>query len=101
MGDDWLLQRAIALGYETPKTQQDAQELIRLASRDVREIAGVYGYTRLRRVMTTKGKTFWCIVFATNDPYEGLPTNAPPEARYLALKELLEKNGPPRWYRGS
>ncbi|KAG1894057.1 uncharacterized protein F5891DRAFT_1176190 [Suillus fuscotomentosus] len=99
-GDDWLLQHAItSMGYDHPQTTQDARELIHLALRDVREVAGVHGYTRLRRVTTTKGRSFWCIAFAANDPYEGLPTHMPPEARYLALKALLQKDGPPHWYR--
>ncbi|KAG2063483.1 hypothetical protein BDR04DRAFT_1123227 [Suillus decipiens] len=102
VGDDWLLQHATtSMGYKCPETTQDTRDLIHLALRDVREIAGVHFYTRLRRVTTTKGRSFWCIAFATNDPFEGLPTHAPPEARYLALKELLQKEGPPHWYRGS
>jgi hypothetical protein len=53
-------------------------------------------------VKTPKGKYFWCIAFACDDPCaagERLPTHAPPEARYKALKEALGKDGPPHWYR--
>ncbi|KAG1725206.1 hypothetical protein EDB19DRAFT_1948190 [Suillus lakei] len=63
---------------------------------------GVLTCTRFRRVKTPKGKYFWCIAFACDDPCaagERLPTHAPPEARYKALKEALGKDGPPHWYR--
>ncbi|OAX34499.1 hypothetical protein K503DRAFT_859165 [Rhizopogon vinicolor AM-OR11-026] len=55
---------------------------------------GVYFYTKLRRVKTPKGKYFWCIAFASDDAYQGLPTSRPLEEKYKALKELLQKRSP-------
>ncbi|KAG1815007.1 uncharacterized protein BJ212DRAFT_249968 [Suillus subaureus] len=81
VADEWLYQRA--------------------ASRDVRTETGVYTYTKFRQVKTLKGKIFWCIAFAASDPWDGLPTSAPPEERYKPLKEALQKKGPPRWFRAS
>lgn len=104
LGEDWLLQRAITkLGYEQPKTYKDALDLMMEASRDVRLQTGVYSYTTLRRVKTLEGKKFWCIAFACNDPCQskGLPTSGPPEEKYKALKELLQKQVEPRWFRAA
>jgi len=104
LGDDWLLQRATTkLGYEEPKTYQDALDLMMEASRDARLETGVYTYTSLRRVKTLEGKKFWCIAFACNDPCQskGLPTARPPEEKYKALKELLQKQVEPRWFRAA
>jgi hypothetical protein len=99
--NEWMYQRGVELGYPRPTSYDDALDTIILASGDVRGATGVYPYTKLRRVKTLKGKIFWCIAFASTDPYEGLPTSAPPEERYKALKEALQKNGPPRWFRGT
>ncbi|KAG2129095.1 hypothetical protein DEU56DRAFT_758196 [Suillus clintonianus] len=93
---DWLFQRAVELGH-SPTTP--TSDIVSLASRDLMVQTGVYFYTRLRQVKTAKGTTFWCIAFASNDPGEQLPTNAPSEEKYKALKEVLQKKGPPRWYR--
>jgi hypothetical protein len=63
---------------------------------------GILSYARFRRVKTPKGQYFWCIAFACDDPLaaeERLPIYAPPEAKYKALKEALERDGPPHWYR--
>jgi hypothetical protein len=101
VGDDWLFQRGAELGYKPPETRGDEITIMLSASRDARLQAGVYGYTKLRRVVTLQGKHFWCIVFASNDPYEHMPTSRPPEEKYKALKELLGKQGPPLWFRAS
>jgi len=55
----------------------------------------------LHAISPCQGKFFWCIAFASDDPHEGIATSAPPEVKYKALQELLQKNGPPRWYWGS
>ncbi|KAG1732977.1 hypothetical protein EDB19DRAFT_1242276 [Suillus lakei] len=102
VSDSWLHQRALDVGYPPAKTAEDSREIIRLASRDVMAATGVLTYTRFRLVKTPKGKYFWCIAFACDDPCaagERLATHAPPEARYKALKEALGKDGPPHWYR--
>ncbi|KAG2110418.1 hypothetical protein DEU56DRAFT_905591, partial [Suillus clintonianus] len=90
--NDWMFQRAAELGH-SPTTGTD---IVCLASRDVRVQTGVYFYTKVRQVKTAKGTTFWCIAFASNDPREQLPTSAPSEEKYKALKEVLQKEGPPR-----
>jgi hypothetical protein len=41
-----------------------------------------------------QGKRYWCIAFAATDPWERFPTTAPPEEKYKALKEALQKDGP-------
>ncbi|KAG2129091.1 hypothetical protein DEU56DRAFT_758192 [Suillus clintonianus] len=97
--DDWLFQRGVDLGQPLPVTTGDAMDIICLASTDVRTETGVYCYTKFRQVKTAKGTAFWCIAFASNDPCEHLPTSAPSEEKYKALKEVLQKKGPPRWYR--
>jgi len=89
------------MGHPRPTTYDDSIDTILLASRDVRTATGVYTYTKFREVKTLKGKTFWCIAFAASEPWQGLPTSAPPEERYKPLKEALKKKGPPRWFRGS
>ncbi|KAJ8588099.1 hypothetical protein M405DRAFT_820311 [Rhizopogon salebrosus TDB-379] len=99
--EDWLLQRGVELGLEAPKTQRDALDIMLEASRNVRWQTGVYCDTKLRRVKTLQGKFSWCIAFASNDPYQGLPTSRPPEEKYIALKELLRKEVPPLWFRAS
>jgi hypothetical protein len=73
------------------------------ASRDVRLQTGVLAYTRLRRVKTLEGKSFWCIALASNDPHDsnGLPLSRPPEEKYKALKELLQKKVEPLWFRAT
>ncbi|OAX33693.1 hypothetical protein K503DRAFT_775323 [Rhizopogon vinicolor AM-OR11-026] len=101
VGEKWLLQRGLELGHEAPKTQRDALDIMLDASRDLRLQTGVYFYTKLRRVKTPKGKYFWCIAFASDDPCQGLPTSRPPEEKYKALKELLQKEVPPLWFRES
>jgi hypothetical protein len=101
LGEDWLLQRGLELGLEPPKTRGDQVQTILLASREARMDSGVYTYTKFQQVKTPQGKVYWCIAFASNDPYEGLPTTRPPEEKYKALQELLQRNGPPRWFRGS
>ncbi|KAG2037013.1 hypothetical protein BDR03DRAFT_958284 [Suillus americanus] len=65
-------------------------------------VTGVLSYARVRRIETPKGKYFWCIALACDDPFaagERLSTHAPSEASYKALKEALGKDGPPHWYR--
>ncbi|KAG2129096.1 hypothetical protein DEU56DRAFT_902921 [Suillus clintonianus] len=96
MRKDWLLQRAADWG-EPPTTA--TIDFIAMASRHVRVQTGVYCYTKFRRVKTVKGTVFWCIAFASNDPGEQLPTSAPSEEKYKALKEVLQREGPPLWYR--
>jgi len=102
LGEDWLLQRALEMGVEPPKTRGEHLQAILLAPRDARLMTRVYPYMRLRHVKTNKRtKPFWCIAFASDDPHDGLPTSAPPEEKYKALQDLLQKKGPPGWYRGS
>src|ERR1700709_2187169 len=101
VGDDWLFQRGAELGYKPPETRGDEITIMLSASRDLRLRAGVYWYTKLRRVVTLQGKHFWCIVFASNDPCEHLPKSRPSEEKYKVLKELQEKQGPPLWFRAS
>ncbi|KAG2074384.1 hypothetical protein BDR04DRAFT_1093050 [Suillus decipiens] len=101
LGEEWLFQRGIELGYPRPTTPNDVMQIFALASRDVRTETGVYTYTKLRRVKTLQGKRYWCIAFAATDPWERLPTTPPPEEKYIALKEALKKDGPPRWFRGT
>ena len=96
-----LVQRARDIGLEIPETGGDYLQIISLAARDARQATGVFPCTRFRHVKTSKGKFFWCIAFASDDPHEGIATSAPPEAKYKALQELLQKKGPPRWYWGS
>ena len=80
LGEDWLLQRALEMGVEPPKTRGEHLQAILLASRDARLVTRIYPYTRLRHIKTNKGKKpFWCIAFASDDPHEGLPTSAPSE----------------------
>ncbi|OAX31898.1 hypothetical protein K503DRAFT_777195 [Rhizopogon vinicolor AM-OR11-026] len=101
VGEDWLLQRGmVELGIKPPETREDEIGTILSASSNARLVAGVYTYTSLRRVKTSKGKIFWCIAFASDDAYDskGLPTSRPPEAKYKRLQELLQKAGPPRWF---
>ncbi|KAG1862940.1 uncharacterized protein F5891DRAFT_1184341 [Suillus fuscotomentosus] len=101
VAEEWLLQRGIEMGHPPPKTYSDLTDIIVMAAGDVRLETGVYRYTKLRDVQNHKGKTFWCIAFASSDPREGLPTSAPPESKSNALKEALQKTGPPRWFRGA
>jgi hypothetical protein len=75
-GNEWFYQRGVELGYPRPTTYDDSINTIILASGDVRIATGVYTYTKLRQVKTLKGKIFWCIAFASTDPFEGLPTSA-------------------------
>ncbi|KAG2361281.1 hypothetical protein BDR07DRAFT_1409976 [Suillus spraguei] len=100
--DSWLRQRALDMGYPPPKTLQDSNGIVELASMQVMARAGIFSYARVRRVKTPKGKYFWCIALACDDPFtvgERLSTRAPPEVEYKALKEALGKDFPPRWYR--
>ncbi|KAG1720469.1 hypothetical protein EDB19DRAFT_1835957 [Suillus lakei] len=99
--NEWLFQRGVELGYPRPVTVEDEMDIILLAARNLRGHTGVYRYTKLRRVKTPKGIKFWCIAFASNDPHERLPATAPSEEKYLALKEALQKKGPPQWYQTS
>ena len=101
LGEDWLLQRGLELGLKPPKTRGDELQIILVVSRAARQDTGVFTCTKFRQVKTGQGKVFWSIAFASDDPYEGLPTSAPPEEKYKALQELLQKKGPPRWFRGS
>jgi hypothetical protein len=101
LGEDWLIQRALEIGIEPSEVEDDYYQTIALASRNARHVTGVYAYTRFRRIKTSKGKLFWCIAFASDDPREGIATSTPPEEKYKALQELLQRKGPPRWYRGS
>ncbi|KAG2037018.1 hypothetical protein BDR03DRAFT_958292 [Suillus americanus] len=101
VSDSWLQQRALDVGHPPAKTFEDTNNMILLGSRDVMARTGVLPYTRFRRVKTPKGKYFWCIAFACNDPWEQLSTHVPPEEKYKALKEALGREGPPRWYRAS
>ncbi|KAG2051747.1 hypothetical protein BDR06DRAFT_1022420 [Suillus hirtellus] len=97
--DSWLKQRALDVGHPPAKTPEDTSNMILLGSRDVMARTGVLAYTSFRRVKNPKGKYFWCIAFACNDPWEQLPTHVPPEEKYKALKEALGREDPPRWYR--
>jgi hypothetical protein len=99
VSDSWLKQRALDVGHPPAKTPEDTSNMILLGSRDVMARTGVLPYTSFRRVKTPKGKYFWCIAFACNDPWEQLATDVPPEEKYKALKEALGREGPPRWYR--
>ncbi|KAG2129092.1 hypothetical protein DEU56DRAFT_758193 [Suillus clintonianus] len=99
--DDCLFQRGVDMGHPRPVIVEDRMDIICLASSDLRIKTGVYPYTSFRRVKTAKGNPFWCIAFASNHPHEGLPTSAPAEEEYKALKEVLQKKGPPGWYQAS
>ncbi|KAG2342198.1 hypothetical protein BDR05DRAFT_964513 [Suillus weaverae] len=101
--DEWLFQRGVDLGHPRPVTVEDQMDMLLLASEDLMIKTNVYRYTKFRRVKTSKGTKFWCIPFATNDPIseKSLPTIPPPEERYRALKEVLQKKGPPLWYQAS
>jgi hypothetical protein len=89
VSDSWLQQRALDVGHPPAKTPEDTSNMILLGSRDVMARTGVLPYTSFRRVKTPKGKYFWCIAFACNDPWEQLPTHAPSEEKYKTLKEAL------------
>ncbi|KAG2123919.1 hypothetical protein BD769DRAFT_1669741 [Suillus cothurnatus] len=103
MNDSWLHQKALDIGYPPAKTPEDLDDNISLASINVMAATGVISYARVRRVKTPKGKYFWCIALACDDPFavgeRSLSTHPPPEAKYKALKEALGKDGPPHWYR--
>ncbi|KAG1751245.1 hypothetical protein EDB19DRAFT_1824958 [Suillus lakei] len=99
--NEWLFQRGVELGEPRPVTVEDEMDMVLLASRDVMVETGVYRCAKLRHVKTPKGIKFWCIAFSSNDPHERLPTTAPSEEKYLALKEALQKKGPPQWYQAS
>ncbi|KAG1751246.1 hypothetical protein EDB19DRAFT_2036069 [Suillus lakei] len=99
--NEWLFQRGVEIGHPYPETVEDQMEMILLASRDIMGDTGVYRYTKLRHVKTPKGFKFWCIAFSSNDPHERLPATPPSEEKYLALKEALQKKGPPQWYKAS
>ncbi|KAG2110416.1 hypothetical protein DEU56DRAFT_920183 [Suillus clintonianus] len=99
--DEWLFQRGAELGCPRPVNALDTMNIILAASSDLRIDTKVYAYTKFRHVKTLKGIPFWCIAFASNDPSEGLPTSAPAEEEYKALKEALHKKGPPGWYKSS
>jgi hypothetical protein len=96
--NELLLQRAVGLGHPRPMAVKDQTELILLAARDLMGDTGVLRCAKLRRVKTPKGIKFWCIAFSSNDPHERLPATAPSEEKYKALKETLQKKGPPQWY---
>ncbi|KAG2351379.1 hypothetical protein BDR07DRAFT_1409982 [Suillus spraguei] len=102
--DSWLRQRALDTGYPPAKTPEDMDDILSIASIDVMASTGILSYARVRRVKTPKGKYFWCIALACDDPItvgERMSTHAPPEAKYKALKEAMGKDFPPRWYRAS
>jgi hypothetical protein len=99
VSDSWLKQRALDVGHPPAKAPEDTSNMILLGSRDLMARTGVLPYTSFRRVKTPKGKYFWCIAFACDDPWEQLATHVPPEEKYKALKEALGREGPPRWYR--
>jgi hypothetical protein len=101
--DEWLYQRGVDLGHPRPVTIEDQMDMLLMASEDVMIATNVYRYTKFRRVKTSKGTKFWCIAFASNDPFSerSLPTSAPSEERYKPLKEVLQKKHPPRWYQAS
>jgi hypothetical protein len=102
VGDEWLIQRVVDLGHPRPVTGDDRIDMILMGAEHVRMSTNVYRYTKFRRVKTSKGTKFWCIAFASDDTlFERLPTSAPPEERYKALKEALQKTGPPRWYQAA
>ncbi|KAG1751248.1 hypothetical protein EDB19DRAFT_1282978 [Suillus lakei] len=96
--NELLLQRAVELGHPRPVAVQDQTDIILLAARNLMGHTGVLRCTKLRRVKTPKGIKFWCIAFSSNDPCERLPATAPSEEKYKALKEALQKKGPPQWY---
>ncbi|KAG2129540.1 hypothetical protein BD769DRAFT_1667189 [Suillus cothurnatus] len=98
VANEWLYQRGVEMGHPRPTTYDDSLDTIILASGDLRAKTGVYTYTKLRRVKTLQGKRYWCIAFAASDPWQGLPTSAPPEERYKPLKEALQRKGPPLWF---
>ncbi|KAG2743610.1 hypothetical protein P692DRAFT_201794758 [Suillus brevipes Sb2] len=97
--NELLLQRAVDLGHPRPTAAKDQTGLILLAARNLMGRTGVLRCAKLRRVKTPKGIIFWCIAFSSNDPHERLPATAPPEEQYKALKEALQKKGPPQWYK--
>jgi hypothetical protein len=98
--NEFLLQRAVEeLGQEPPENAEDEIELILMAARDLMGETGVLCSAKFRRVKTPKGITWWCIAFSSKDPHERLPATALPEEQYKALKEALQKKGPPQWYR--
>ncbi|KAG2342197.1 hypothetical protein BDR05DRAFT_964511 [Suillus weaverae] len=99
--DEWLFQRGVDLGHPCPVTVGDRMDIICLASRSLMTGTGVYCYTKFLHVKTANGTKFWCIAFAANNPYERLPTSALSEEKYQALKEVLQKKGPPFWYQAS
>ncbi|OAX36690.1 hypothetical protein K503DRAFT_282532 [Rhizopogon vinicolor AM-OR11-026] len=81
VGEDWLLQRGLDLGIESPETREDEIETILMASRNAGLVTDVYTYTSFRQVKTPNGKIFWCIAFASDDACDskGLPSSRPPE----------------------
>jgi hypothetical protein len=100
--ESWLHQRALDMGYPPAKTSEDSRGILSLVSRNVMAVTGVLSYARVRRIKTPKGKYFWCIALACDDPIaagERLSTHAPSEASYKALRDALGKDGPPHWYR--
>lgn len=100
--NEWMYQRGVDLGFPRPVTAEEKSDMILRISRDLMTETGVSRCTKLRHVKTAKGIGFWCIAFASNDTLsERLPTTAPSEEKYKALKEMLQKKGPPRWYKAS
>jgi hypothetical protein len=99
--NEFLLQRAIELGHPRPVTGEDQMDLILLAALNLMGHTGVLRCARFRHVKTPKGNKFWCIAFSSNNFHERLPATAPSEEKYKALKEELQKKGPPQWYKGS
>ncbi|KAG1720798.1 hypothetical protein EDD22DRAFT_1054839 [Suillus occidentalis] len=96
--NEFLLQRAIEMGHPRPTAAKDPTGLILIAARNLMGRTGVLRSAKLRCVRTPKGNIFWCIAFSSNDPHERLPATAPSEEKYMALKEMLQKKGPPQWY---
>ncbi|KAG1870531.1 hypothetical protein C8R48DRAFT_670876 [Suillus tomentosus] len=100
--EGWLHQKALDLGYPPAQTPEDSRNIRTTVPLNVMAAAGVLSYARLRAIKTPKGKHFWCIALACDDPItvgERMSTRPPPEADYKALKEAMGKDGPAHWYR--
>ncbi|KAG1820677.1 hypothetical protein EV424DRAFT_1556233 [Suillus variegatus] len=90
--NEWMYQRGVDLGFPRPVTAEEKSDMILRISRDLMTETGISRCTKLRHVKTAKGIGFWCIAFASNDTLsERLPTTAPSEEKYKALKEVLQK----------
>ncbi|KAG2072214.1 hypothetical protein BDR04DRAFT_1096768 [Suillus decipiens] len=56
------------MGHPPAKTPEDSRDILSLVSRNVMATSGVLSYARVRRMKTSKGKRFWCIALACDDP---------------------------------